>query len=69
MISKEFCKIQDTDSRLGGGGYLPGAKWAQGLSAKLMEVNLGQWLVRNFLIHDQVLAMLALERKEELRYG
>ena len=27
----------------------------------------GQWLVRNFLIHDKVSGMLALERKEELQ--
>jgi len=66
MISKEFCKIQDTHSRLGG-SYISGAKWARGLSVKLMEVTHGQWLVRNFLIHDKVSGMLALERKEELQ--
>jgi hypothetical protein len=27
----------------------------------------GQWLVRNFLIHDNVSGMLALERKEDLQ--
>lgn len=66
MISKEFCKIQDTHSRLGG-GHLSGDKWAQGLSTKLMEMTHGQWLVRNFLIHDNVSGMLALERKEDLQ--
>mmetsp|Transcript_18843 Transcript_18843/g.32139 ORF Transcript_18843/g.32139 Transcript_18843/m.32139 type:complete len:87 (-) Transcript_18843:203-463(-) len=37
------------------------------LSIKLMEVTHGQWLVRNFLIHDNVSGMLALERKEDLQ--
>eukprot|EP00984_Skeletonema_dohrnii_P032813 scaffold27594_cov76-Skeletonema_dohrnii-CCMP3373.AAC.2 len=56
-----------THSRLGG-GHLSGAKWAQGLSTKLMEMtHHGQWLVRNFLIHDNVSGMLALERKEDLQ--
>ena len=32
-----------------------------------MEVTHGQWLVRNFLIHDNVSGMLALERKEDLQ--
>ena len=27
----------------------------------------GQWLVRNFLIHDKVSGMLALDRNEELQ--
>ena len=32
-----------------------------------MEVTHGQWLVRNFLIHDNVSGMLALERREDLQ--
>mmetsp|Transcript_22570 Transcript_22570/g.32245 ORF Transcript_22570/g.32245 Transcript_22570/m.32245 type:complete len:312 (-) Transcript_22570:282-1217(-) len=66
MISKEFCAIQETHRRLGG-SYLSGAKWAQSFSIKLMEMTHGQWLVRNFLIHDKISGMLALERKEELQ--
>ena len=66
MISKEFCRIQETHSSLGG-SYISGAKWARGLSVKLIDVTYGQWLVRNFLIHDKVSGMLALERKEELQ--
>lgn len=36
----------------------------QSLSVKLLEMSHGQWLVRNFLIHDKVASMLALEKKE-----
>jgi len=50
-----------------GGSHFSGAKWAQELSIKLMEVTHGQWLVRNFLIHDNVSGMLALEKKEDLQ--
>jgi len=66
MVSKEFCKIQDTHSRISG-NHILGPKWAQGLSLKLLEFTHGLWLVRNFLIHDKVSGMLALERKEEIQ--
>jgi hypothetical protein len=65
MISKEFCKIQDVHGGLY--GTIPGNKWAQCLVTKLLEITHGQWLVRNFLIHDEVSGMLALERKEDLQ--
>ena len=32
-----------------------------------MEMTHSQWLVRNFLIHDKMSGMLALEGKEELQ--
>lgn len=66
MISKEFCRIQETQRRLGR-THMSGDKWAQSLSVKLLEMTHGQWLVRNFLIHDKVAGMLALEKKEELQ--
>ena len=66
MISKEFCRIQETQLRLGR-THVSGAKWAQCLSVKLLETTHGQWLVRNFLIHDKVAGMLALEKKEDLQ--
>ena len=65
MISKEFRKIQEVHSGLY--GTIPGNKWAQCLVTKLLEITHGQWLVRNFLIHDEVSGMLALERKEDLQ--
>ncbi len=66
MISKEFCRIQETHRRLSN-SYISGDKWAQSLTVKLLEMSHGQWLVRNFLIHDNVGGMLALERKEDLQ--
>ena len=66
MVSKEFCQIQDTYSRISG-NHMLGPKWVQGLSLKLLEFTHGLWLVRNFLIHDKVSGMLALERKEEIQ--
>lgn len=53
MISKEFCRIQETHRRLSN-SYISGDKWAQSLTVKLLEMSHGQWLVRNFLIHDNV---------------
>ncbi len=67
MISKEFCEIQETHRRLGG-SYLSGAKWAQSLSIKLMEMTHSQWLVRNFLIHDKISGMLSLRWRERKNY-
>eukprot|EP00574_Skeletonema_japonicum_P000613 CAMPEP_0201741108 /NCGR_PEP_ID=MMETSP0593-20130828/46645_1 /ASSEMBLY_ACC=CAM_ASM_000672 /TAXON_ID=267983 /ORGANISM="Skeletonema japonicum, Strain CCMP2506" /LENGTH=183 /DNA_ID=CAMNT_0048235435 /DNA_START=542 /DNA_END=1095 /DNA_ORIENTATION=- len=49
------------------GSYLSGAKWDQSPCIKLMEMTHSQWLVRNFLIHDKMSGMLALEGKEELQ--
>jgi hypothetical protein len=65
MISKEFYKIQDVHSGLY--GSISGDKWAQCLVTKLLEITHGQWLVRNFLNHNEVSGMLALERKEDLQ--
>ncbi len=44
-----------------GGNYLSGAKRAQSLSIKLMEMTHTHWLVRNSMIHDKISGMLALE--------
>ena len=49
MISKEFCRIQETHRRLSN-SYISGDKWAQSLTVKLLEMSHGQWLGRNFLI-------------------
>lgn len=71
MISKEFCGIQELHSESSGGqrwsSPMSGNKWARLLCIKLLEVTHGTWLVRNFLIHDKVEGMLALEKKEELQ--
>ena len=66
MISKELCRMQTTYTYIDAYA-LPADKWARGLSIKLMEMTHSQWLVRNFLIHDNISGMLALERKEDLQ--
>ncbi len=71
MISKEFCEIQELHSKTSDeqrwSSPMSGNKWARLLCIKLLEVTHGTWLVRNFLIHDKVEGMLALEKKEELQ--
>ena len=49
MISKEFCRIQETHRRLSN-SYISSDKWAQSLTFKLLEMSHGEWLGRNFLI-------------------
>jgi hypothetical protein len=41
-------------------------KWSSGLITRLLEITHGQWVYRNFIVHDPVLGTIATARKEEL---
>jgi hypothetical protein len=41
-------------------------KWTSGLITWLLEITHGQWMYRNYIVHDPVLGTLGTARKEEL---
>ncbi len=41
-------------------------RWSSGLITQLLEITHGQWVYRNFIVHDPVLGTIATARKEEL---
>jgi hypothetical protein len=41
-------------------------KWSSGLITWLLEITHGQWLYRNFIIHDPLSGIIATGKKEEL---
>jgi hypothetical protein len=40
-------------------------KWCTGLITRLLEITHGQWLYRNYIVHDLVSGIIATARKEE----
>ena len=41
-------------------------KWSSGLITRLLEITHGQWLYRNFIVHDPLSGITATGKKEEL---
>jgi hypothetical protein len=41
-------------------------KWCTGLITRLLEISHGQWLYRNYIVHDLVSGTIAMAKKEEL---
>ena len=41
-------------------------KWSSGLITQLLEITHGQWLYRNFIVHDPLSGIIATGKKEEL---
>ena len=41
-------------------------KWCTGLITQLLEITHGQWLYRNYIVHNPVSGTLATAKKEEL---
>ncbi len=41
-------------------------KWCSGLITRLLEIMHGQWLYRNYVVHDPVSGTIATAKKEEL---
>jgi hypothetical protein len=41
-------------------------KWLSGLITRLLEITHGQWINRNFIVHDPVLGIITTAKKEEL---
>ena len=67
MISKECRIIQQTFLTICG-SKLSIACWGEGLVTKLLEITHGQWLYRNFHVHDSVSGAIASQRKEEIQH-
>ena len=41
-------------------------KWSSGLITPLLAITRGQWLNRNFIVHDPLSGIIAIGKKEEL---
>ncbi len=65
MITKEITVIQRQFYALNG-SRLSLEKWSSGLITWLMEITHGQWLYRNYIVHDLVSGTIATARKENL---
>ena len=44
-------------------------KWCSELITRLLEITHGQWLYRNYVVHDLVSGTIAMAKKEELLSG
>jgi hypothetical protein len=65
MISKEITRVQQQHYALSG-SRMSLERWSSGLITPLLEITHGQWVYRNFIVHDPVLGTIATARKEEL---
>jgi hypothetical protein len=65
MISKEITGIQQQHYALSG-SRLSLERWSSGRIMRLLEITHGQWVCRNFIVHNPVLGTIAMARKEEL---
>jgi hypothetical protein len=65
MISKEITVVQRQFYALNG-SCVSLEKWSSGLITRLLEITHGQWLYRNYIVHDPVSGAIATARKEEL---
>ena len=65
MISKEITNIQQQYYAVNG-SRMSLKKWCSGLITRLLEITHGQWLYRNYVVHDPVSGTIAMAKKEEL---
>ena len=65
MISTEITSIQRQYIAVNG-SRMSLDKWCTGLITRLLEITHGQWLYRNYIVHDPVSGIIATARKEEL---
>ena len=65
MISTEITSIQQQYIAVNG-SRISLDKWCSGLITRLLEITHGQWLYRNYIVHDPVSGTIATARKEEL---
>ena len=66
MIATEISKIQRQYLAVSG-SLITIEKWTTGLIIKLMEIAHGQWIYRNYKVHDKVAGSLATAKKEEIQ--
>ena len=65
MISKEITIIQRQYIAVNR-SRMSLDKWCTGLITRLLEITHGQWLYRNYIVHDPVSGTVATAKKEEL---
>jgi hypothetical protein len=65
MISTEITSIQQQYIAVNG-LHMSLDKWCTGLITWLLEITHGQWLYRNYIVHDPVSGTIATAKKEEL---
>ena len=65
MISMEITIIQQQYMAVNG-SRMNLDKWCTGLITRLLEITHGQWLYRNYIVHDPVSGIVATAKKEEL---
>ena len=66
MVSKEMATLQQMYLAVSG-SRLSIKKWTSGLIMRLLEITHGQWIYRNFLVHDNMTGTLTTARKEDLQ--
>jgi hypothetical protein len=65
MISTEITSIKRQYIAVNG-SHMSLDKWCTGLITRLLEITHGQWLYRNYIVHDPVSGTIATGTKEEL---
>jgi hypothetical protein len=65
MISTEITSIQGQYIAVNG-SHMSLNKWCTGLITRLLDIMHGQWLYRNYIVHDPVFGTIATAKKEEL---
>ena len=65
MILKEITNIQQQYYAVNG-SHMSLEKWCSGLITRLLKITHGQWLYRNYVVHDPVSGTIATAKKEEL---
>ncbi len=65
MISKEIVVLQQQFYAVNS-SWMSLDKWSSGLITWLLEITHGQWLYRNFMVHNPVSGTIATGKKEEL---
>jgi hypothetical protein len=65
MIPTEITSIQRQYIAVNG-SCMSLDKWCTGLIIRLLEIMHGQWLYRNYIVHDPVSGTIATAKKEEL---
>jgi hypothetical protein len=65
MVSKEIVALQQQFYAVNG-SWMSLDKWSSGLITWLLDITHGQWLYRNFIVHDPISGIIATGKKEEL---
>jgi len=67
MVSKELLRLQTSFIAKRRRPVLTAHRWIVGLITRLLEIAHGQWIYRNFVVHDSIAGTLATQAKEVLQ--